>query len=59
MSTSSKQDDIATWKPHVRGTIVAGALLRDEVIPATGRSKVEIAKPRQRLYDILNERKPV
>jgi addiction module HigA family antidote len=40
-----------------------GALLRDDVIPATGRSKVEIAKllglSRQHLYDILNERKPV
>ena len=40
-----------------------GALLRDELIPATGRSKVEIAGligiSRQHLYDILNERKPV
>ena len=40
-----------------------GALLRDDAIPATGRSKVEIAKllglSRQHLYDILNERKPV
>jgi len=40
-----------------------GALLRDEMIPATGRSKVEIAGligiSRQHLYDILNERKPV
>jgi addiction module HigA family antidote len=40
-----------------------GALLRDEMIPATGRSKVEIASligiSRQHLYDILNERKPV
>jgi addiction module HigA family antidote len=39
-----------------------GALLR-EVIPATGRSKAEIATllgiSRQHLYDILKERKPV
>jgi addiction module HigA family antidote len=39
-----------------------GALLR-EVIPATGRSKAEIAAllgiSRQHLYDILRERKPV
>jgi len=40
-----------------------GALLRDDVIPATGRSKAEIAAllgiSRQHLYDILRERKPV
>ena len=40
-----------------------GALLRDEMIPATGRRKAEIAGligiSRQHLYDILNERKPV
>lgn len=40
-----------------------GALLREDVIPATGRSKVEIARmlgiSRQHLYDILTERKPV
>ena len=40
-----------------------GALLRDDVIPATGRTKVEIAGllgiSRQHLYDILRERKPV
>ena len=39
-----------------------GALLR-EVIPATGKRKAEIAAllgiSRQRLYDILKERKPV
>lgn len=39
-----------------------GALLR-EVIPATGKSKSEIAAllgiSRQQLYDILRERKPV
>ena len=40
-----------------------GALLREDVIPATGRSKTEIAQllgiSRQHLYDILRERKPV
>lgn len=40
-----------------------GALLREDVIPATGRSKSEIARllgiSRQHLYDILCERKPV
>ena len=40
-----------------------GFLLADTVIPATGRSKAEIASllgiSRQHLYDILNERKPV
>jgi addiction module HigA family antidote len=39
-----------------------GELLRD-VIPATGKSKAEIAAllgiSRQHLYDIVNERKPV
>jgi antitoxin HigA-1 len=40
-----------------------GALLRDTVVPATGRSKTEIAAllgiSRQHLYDILEERKPI
>jgi addiction module HigA family antidote len=40
-----------------------GALLREDIIPATGLSVAEIAKllgiSRQHLYDILNERKPV
>ena len=40
-----------------------GALLRDEVIPATGRTKTNIARllgiSRQHLHDILEERKPV
>lgn len=40
-----------------------GELLRDDVLPATGRSKTEIARmlgiSRQQLYDILAERKPV
>jgi antitoxin HigA-1 len=40
-----------------------GALLRDDILPATGRTKAEIAGllgiSRQHLYDILQERKPV
>jgi plasmid maintenance system antidote protein VapI len=38
-------------------------LLREDVIPATGKTRSEIAAllgiSRQHLYDILNERKPV
>jgi antitoxin HigA-1 len=40
-----------------------GALLREDVIPATGKSKSEIAQllgiSRQHLYDVLRERKQV
>jgi hypothetical protein len=40
-----------------------GELLREEVIPATGKTKTEIAAllgiSRQHLYDVLEERKPV
>ena len=40
-----------------------GELLREVVIPATGKTKTEIASllgiSRQHLYDILAERKPV
>ena len=40
-----------------------GALLREDIIPATGRSKAEIARllgiSRQHLHDILSEAKPV
>lgn len=40
-----------------------GELLREVVIPATGRSRTEIARllgvSRQHLHDILAERKPV
>ena len=40
-----------------------GELLRQEVIPATGKPKAEIARllgiSRQHLYDILEEGKPV
>ena len=40
-----------------------GELLREDVIPATGKTKTEIATllgiSRQHLYDILGEKKPV
>ncbi|MDP3897505.1 MAG: HigA family addiction module antitoxin [Mesorhizobium sp.] len=40
-----------------------GELLREDVLPATGKSKTEIAAllgiSRQHLHDILQERKPV
>ncbi len=40
-----------------------GELLREDILPATGKSKTEIASllgiSRQHLYDILEERKPV
>lgn len=40
-----------------------GALLREDVIPATGKTKTEIASllgiSRQHLYDIMAEKKPV
>lgn len=40
-----------------------GELLRDDILPALGKSKTEIAKllgiSRQALYDIIDERQPV
>lgn len=40
-----------------------GAILREDVLPATGRTKTDIARllgvSRQTLYDILNEKQPV
>jgi len=40
-----------------------GELLREDVIPASGKSKAEIARllgiSRQTLYDILDEKQPV
>ena len=48
---------------HDRCPSHPGALLREDVIPATGKSKTEIADllgiSRQQLYDILREKKPV
>lgn len=49
-------------RPAERCPSHPGALL-DDIIPATGKSKVEIANllgiSRQQLYDIIRERKPV
>ena len=52
--------------PAVRGDWCPthpGELLAEDVIPATGKSKAEIARllgiSRQHLYDILKENKPV
>ena len=46
-----------------RCPIHPGALLRDDIVPATGRTKAEIAGllgiSRQPLYDIMQETKPV
>ena len=40
-----------------------GEMLRDDILPAVGRPKTEIARllgiSRQTLYDILNEKQPV
>jgi addiction module HigA family antidote len=53
----------AAKRNPVRCPTHPGALLREDVIPATGRSKTEIADllgiSRQHLHDILRERKPV
>ncbi|EJN01710.1 HigA family addiction module antitoxin [Phyllobacterium sp. YR531] len=49
-------------RPLARCPSHPGALLED-IIPATGKTKVEIASmlgiSRQQLYDIIGERKPV
>ena len=49
-------------RPIARCPSHPGALL-DDIIPATGKTKVEIASllgiSRQQLYDIIRERKPV
>ena len=53
----------AARRSKTRSPTHPGALLRDEIIPATGRAKSEIAGllgiSRQHLYDILQEKKPV
>ena len=40
-----------------------GAILREDTLPATGKTKIEIARPlgisRQQLQDILEEKKPI
>lgn len=55
-------DDPAIRNPD-RCPTHPGLLLREDVIPATGKSKTEIARllgiSRQHLYDIMAERQPV
>jgi addiction module HigA family antidote len=55
--------DIPAVRDRARCPTHPGALLRETVLPATGRSKTEIATmlgiSRQHLYDLLEERKPV
>src|SRR5258706_5904672 len=54
-----------TKNPLLRGLrpVHPGKFLREDVLPALGKTKVEIAAllgvSRQHLYDILDERKPV
>jgi len=54
-----------TANPFIRGLkpMHPGELLREEVLPALGRPKTEIARllgvSRQTLYDILEEKQPV
>jgi antitoxin HigA-1 len=54
---------VAAKRDPKRAPTHPGFLLADTVIPATGRSKTEIAAllgiSRQHLYDILSEKKPV
>ena len=53
----------AAKRNKTRSPTHPGALLRDDIVPATGRTNAEIAVllgiSRQHLYDILQERKPV
>jgi addiction module HigA family antidote len=52
----------AARDPH-RAPMHPGELIREDIIPATGKTKTEIAHllgiSRQHLYDILGEKKPV
>jgi addiction module HigA family antidote len=54
-----------TKNPLLRGLppVHPGELLREDVLPALGRSKAEIARllgvSRQTLYDILTEKQPI
>lgn len=65
--SSTIEDDEKGVFPAVRNPNVCpshpGASLREDIIPAVGKSKTEIAAmlgiSRQHLYDILNEKKPV
>jgi antitoxin HigA-1 len=50
-------------RPWAIRPIHPGEILREDVLPALGRPKTEIARSlgisRQTLYDILNERQPI
>jgi antitoxin HigA-1 len=50
-------------RPWAIRPIHPGEMLREDVLPALGRPKTEIARPlgisRQTLYDILNEKQPI
>jgi addiction module HigA family antidote len=54
-----------TGNAHLRGLrpMHPGELLREDVLPALGKSKAEIARllgvSRQALYDILSEKQPI
>jgi antitoxin HigA-1 len=55
--------DIAAKRNPKRRPSHPGALLREDILPALGLTKVAVADAlgisRQQLYDILNEKKPV
>ena len=56
---------MTTKNPLLRGLprVHPGELLREDVLPALGKSKAEIARllgvSRQTLYDVLKEKQPV
>lgn len=54
---------MAKKRPWAIRPIHPGEMLREDVLPALGRPKTEIARllgiSRQTLYDILNEKQPV
>ncbi len=59
----AKKNEYPARRDPNRLPIHPGAVLREDVIPAVGKPKSEIAAllgiSRVHLYDILNERKPV
>lgn len=66
-SNITKMESLVPEYPAVRNPDICpnhpGELLREVVLPATGKTKTEIASllgiSRQHLYDILEEKKPV
>jgi len=55
--------DFPALRSAERAPTHPGALLREDILPATGKRKAEIARmlgiSRQHLHDILSENKPV